>query len=123
MSSPGWIAKCAGALVVVACGSVGGPPSGDSGGGGDDDVPPGDFTITTDPTSLTLPIAGSGTVTVTVQRTGAVGDIMLSASGLGANVSAAFSPNPIPASASTSQATILSLIHISEPTRLLSISY
>lgn len=106
MSSPGWIAKCAGALVVVACGSVGGPPSGDSGGGGDDDVPPGDFTITTDPTSLTLPIAGSGTVTVTVQRTGAVGDIMLSASGLGANVSAAFSPNPIPASASTSQAAI-----------------
>jgi hypothetical protein len=79
---------------------VGGPPN------GDDDFPAGDFTITTDPTSLTLPIAASGMVTVTVQRTGTVGDIMLSASGLGANVSAAFSPNPIPASATTSQATI-----------------
>jgi len=86
---------------VVACGSVGGPPSDD-----DDDVPPGDFTITTDPASLTLPIAGSATVTVMVQRTGTVGDIMLSAGGTGANVSATFSPNPIPASATTSQATI-----------------
>jgi hypothetical protein len=108
MSSPGRIANFVYALAAVAlvgCGSVDQMMMGGD-DDDDDDVPAGDFTITTEPTSLTLPIAGSGTVTVTVARTGSVGDIMLSASGGGANVSATFSPNPIPASATTSQATI-----------------
>jgi hypothetical protein len=105
MPTPGAIAKrvYAGAVItLVGCGSAGGSSSGDGGGDG---APAGDFTIMLDRTSLTLPIAGSGTVTVTVQRTGAVGEIRLTASGL-APVSVAFNPNPIPASATTSQATI-----------------
>ena len=87
---------CMGLIVSAGCGSVSG---GTDGGGG------GDFTLTANPTSLTVPIAGSGTTTVTVERTGSVGDIMLSASG-GANITTTFSPNPIPAGATTSQATI-----------------
>jgi hypothetical protein len=84
---------------LLACGSVKIGVGDDAGGGG------GDFTITANPTSLTVPIAGSQTATLTIQRTGAVGDVMLSASGLGANLAATFTPNPVPASATTSQVT------------------
>jgi uncharacterized membrane protein len=83
---------------LLACGTVKNNP-------GDDDAS-GDFTITADPTSLTVPIAGSQTVTLTIERTGAVGDVMLSASGLGANLTATFAPNPVPDGTTTSQATI-----------------
>ena len=97
----GWISKCAfvvAAAGLLACGSVQNPGDGDGG--------PSDFTITVNPTSLTIPIAGSQTVEVTIARTGATGDVMLSASGGGTGVTATFAPNPIPAGMTTSQATI-----------------
>ena len=90
-SALAWIAVSVG---LLACGSV--KP-------GDDDD--GDFTITADPTSLTIPIAGSRTSALTIQRTGTVGDIMLSATGLGSNVTATFTPNPVPAGTTSAQAT------------------
>lgn len=99
MHSGGRTSKCVFALAstaLLACGSVSDKPGDDDGG---------DFTISASPTSLTVPIAGSATTTVTIARTGSVGDVMLSASG-GANVTATFSPNPIPAGSTTSQATI-----------------
>lgn len=102
MPSIGWTSKCAFALAAMwlfACGSVKNNP-------GDDDAAAADFTITANPTSLTVPIAGSQTVELTIARTGAIGDVMLSASGLGANITATFAPNPVPAGATTSQATI-----------------
>jgi hypothetical protein len=110
MSFFGWTSR--GTLVLasislLACGSVNGPGPGP---GGDDDAPPppptGDFTITVNPTSLTIPIAGSQTVTVTIARTGTIGDVMLSGADLGSSITATFAPNPIPAGATTSQATI-----------------
>jgi hypothetical protein len=101
MSSIGWISKCAfvvAATGLLACGSVQNPGDGDGG--------PSDFTITVNPASLTVPIAGSQTVQVTIARTGATGDVMLSASGGGTSVTTTFAPNPIPAGMTTSQATI-----------------
>lgn len=83
---------------LLACGTVKNNPGADAASG--------DFTITADPTSLTVPIAGSQTVTLTIERTGDAGDVMLSASGLGANLTATFAPNPVPAGTTTSQATI-----------------
>lgn len=93
------------ALVLsAACGEVKGtntPP--DSGSNVD---PQGDFTLTVDPTSLTIPIAGSAKVTVTVSRTGDTGDIALSATGLGSNLTAEFSPAAIPDGETTAEVTI-----------------
>lgn len=97
MLSNRWAPKCVLVLAstwLLACGAV--KNSDDSG----------DFAIAASPESLTLPIAGSGTVMLTIDRTGDVGDVMLSASGLGANLTATFAPNPVPAGTTTSQATI-----------------
>jgi len=100
MRITGWTWNCVWVLAsscLLACGSV---KSGDTDGG------TGDFTLTANPTSLTVPIAGSQTVALAIERTGAAGDIMLSASGLGTNLSVTFAPNPVPAGVTSSQATI-----------------
>jgi len=101
MPSIGWISTCAFVLStmgLLACGSVNN--SGASDGG------PSDFTLTVNPTSLTIPIARSKTVEVTIGRTGAAGDVMLNASGGGTSITTTFAPNPVPAGTTTSQATI-----------------
>lgn len=89
-------------LLSAACGEVKGtntPP--DSGSNVD-----ADFTLTVDPTSLTIPIAGSDKVTVTVNRTGDTGEIALSATGLGSNLTAELSPAAIPDGETTAEVTI-----------------
>src|SRR5688500_4065849 len=93
-----------GVLVAAACGEV----ASKSDGGNGDDAPPGggDFTLTADQSALTIPIAGSATVNLTIARTGSVGDIQLTAEGLGSNLMVEFAPNPIGTSDTTSQATI-----------------
>jgi xyloglucan-specific exo-beta-1,4-glucanase len=54
-----------------------------------------DFSLTANPTSLTVNRGASGTSTVTVTRTGGfTGDVTLSASGLPSGVSASFGSNP-----------------------------
>jgi hypothetical protein len=97
-----WVLCAALVLTVWACGEV---KSNNTPDGGNID-PAADFTFSVDPTSLSIPIASSETVTVTVARTGTTGDIMLSASGLGANLTAEFSPAVIAEGSSTSQVTI-----------------
>ncbi len=87
-------------LLIGACGEVK-AKSPDGGGSGD-----ADFTLTVDPTSLTIPIAGSAELTVTVERTGAIGDITLSASGFGANLDVTLLPEVIPDGATAGQVTI-----------------
>jgi hypothetical protein len=102
--------RAAGAVVLatlVACGNVKSSP--DAGGGDDIDAPQvedGDFTLTADPGSIDIPIASSRTATVSIQRAGDVGEVMLSASGAGANLTVEFSQNPIPADATSSTVTI-----------------
>lgn len=92
-------------LLLSACGEVKGTST--DGGNGSADAPgAGDFSLTVDMASLTIPIAGSADVTVTVERSGEVGDITLSASGLGSNLEVAFSPSVIPEGETTSTATI-----------------
>lgn len=91
------------ALLVGACGEVKAPNTPDSGSNVD---PNADFTLTVDPSSLTIPIASSAKMTVTVARTGTTGDIALSATGLGANITVDFSPASIPEGSATSEVTI-----------------
>jgi subtilase family serine protease len=58
-------------------------------------VATGNFTLTASPTSLTIRRSAHGTTTITVHPTnGFASGVALSASGLGAGVTAAFSPNP-----------------------------
>jgi hypothetical protein len=90
------------ALLGSACGEVASMKNPD----GSIIDPNADFTLSVDPTSLTIPIAGSAKVTVTVARDGTTGDIALSASGLGANLTADFSPAAIPEGSTTSEVTI-----------------
>ncbi len=93
-------------VVVVtasACGEVKAHSNSDGGG---DDASSADFTLTVNPGSLTIPIAGSAQVTVTVERMGTTGDISLSATGLGGNLTAEFSPPTIPEGSTTSAVTI-----------------
>lgn len=88
-------------LVAVGCGEVSSNKP-DAGGGGD--APGGgDFSLSIDPATLTLPVASTGTVTVTITRDGSVGDVMLSASGLGSGLTAEFTPNPISAGETTAE--------------------
>lgn len=98
-------------FLLIACGSVKNMSS--DGGGGDDDDDGGgssaSFTLSVDPTSLTLPIASSMTVAVTVDRTGTVGDIALSAPSLPANLSASFSPATLPEGTDSAELTITAL--------------
>lgn len=105
MQLPGWTLSFSFVALAVfgsACGEVAGVKTPD---GGDID-PNADFTLSVDPTSLTIPIASSAKVTVTVTRDGMTGDIALSASGLGSNLTAEFSPAAIPEGSTTSEVTI-----------------
>lgn len=90
-------------LVAVGCGEVSSNKRPDAGGGDHDAPPGGDFSLSVDPTTLTLPVASTGTVTVTITRNGSVGDVMLSASGLGSGLTAEFTPNPLSAADSTAE--------------------
>jgi hypothetical protein len=54
-----------------------------------------DFSLSPNPTSLTINRGASGTSTITVTRTGGfTGDVTLSATGLPSGVTSSFSPNP-----------------------------
>ena len=97
-----WTLKISGvalAAMLSACGEVKGTGTDGGGSSGEND-----FTLTVDPTSLSIPIAGSATVTVNVARTGTVGEIVLTAEGLGASLTADLPP--IAADASNGQVTI-----------------
>lgn len=104
MQPHNWTSKvfCTAALLLLvgACGEVK-AKSPDGGGSGD-----GDFTVMVDPTSLTVPIAGSADLTIAIERIGAIGDITLSASGLGSNLEATFSPEVIPDGMTSGHVTI-----------------
>lgn len=76
----------------VGCGSV-------------KDNPGDDFTLTATPASVNVPIAGTGTVTIAVDRTGSGEDVMLSAQNLPAWITATFATNPVPAGANESDVT------------------
>jgi hypothetical protein len=86
------------AFALAGCGEV---SSKKPDGGDGDTAPAGDFTLTIDQSALTIPIAGQATVTVTVAPNGSVGDITLTADGLGSNLEVTFSPNPITTGTST----------------------
>jgi hypothetical protein len=89
---------CLGFAVVSGCGSVGPANSPDGGGGGS-------FTLNATPTSLNIPIASTGTVTIAINRTGSVGDVMLSAQNLPSGITAMFAANPVPAASSSTDVT------------------
>lgn len=98
-------AFAAAAVAAIACGSVSNPKA-DAGGGDDAPGNTGDFTLSAAQPSLSIPIAGSATVTVTIQRMGDIGDVTLSAGGLGTNLTASFEPQVIPADATSAELTI-----------------
>lgn len=87
----------------LGCGSVhdGGTDGGGGGGGGG-----GDFTLSADPTSLSIPYRDSQTTTLTIERTGDTGDISLSADNLPAGITATFDPNPVPAGTDSVDVTV-----------------
>lgn len=89
-------------LFATACGSVSSNDGADANGSNAS----GDFTLASTASSLTIPIAGSAKLTLTVQRTNATGDIALSATGLGANLTADFSPAVLPSGTDSSEVTI-----------------
>jgi hypothetical protein len=93
--------SCLGLLACVACGSVSSTSDGgsDSSGGG------GSFALNATPTSIDIPIASSGVVTISIDRTGSVGDVTLSAQNLPAGITATFATNPVPAGTSASDVT------------------
>lgn len=82
------------AVVAVAmatsCGSV------------EDDT--GDFTLAVTPGMVAVPIASSNMVTISISRTGDVGDVALAAQGLATGITASFDVNPVPAG--TNSATV-----------------
>ena len=81
----------------LGCGSVKNNPGPDGGGG--------DFALTATPASLNVPIAGTATVTISVDRTGSSGAVMLSAQNAPAGITVTFATNPVPAGANSSDAT------------------
>jgi hypothetical protein len=89
MHLSGWSLKIscfAVAALLSACGEVASNNGTDGGSGsGSND---GDFTLSVDPSTLTMPIAGSGTVTVNIVRTGSIGEVTLTADGLGTSLTA-----------------------------------
>ena len=85
----------ASAASSVGCGSVK-DNSGDSGG---------DFTLTATPAALNVPIAGTGTVAISIDRVGSPGDVMLAAQNLPAGITATFATNPVPAGSNSSDVT------------------
>jgi hypothetical protein len=94
--------------VAIACGGDGGttsPPGGGGGGGGGGGTP--GFTITAPSTALTVARGASGTVTITVTRTGTfTGPVSLQATGQPAGVTAVFSAASVVAGQTTSTLTI-----------------
>ncbi|HEY4177707.1 MAG TPA: hypothetical protein VGM90_12765 [Kofleriaceae bacterium] len=96
-----WFGPAALVAALVGCGSVA-DTTRDSGGGDDQ---PSDFALTVAPTSLSIPINSTGTATITVARTGGDDAVTLSADA-GANLTVAFSPNPIPAGSTTADVTV-----------------
>ncbi len=103
MQLSGWgmkLSSLALAALVAACGAV----KGDAPDGGGGDGQSGDFTLSVAPSTLSIPIAGSATVAVNVTRTGSVGEITLTADGLGTSLTADLAP--IAADATTAQVTI-----------------
>lgn len=91
---------------LAACGNVKGNNTDIDGGGSDDGSVTGSFTLSVDPTSLTLPIASSMTVAVTIARTGTVGDVVLSSPTIPGNLTATFSPDTLPEGTDTAELTI-----------------
>src|SRR5262249_22991487 len=65
----------------------------------------GSFTLNATPTSVNIPIASTGTVTIAINRTGSVGDVMLSAQNLPSGITATFAANPVPAPSSSTDVT------------------
>ncbi len=90
---------CFGFAVLSGCGSVSSSNNPDGGGGG------GSFTLAATPTTVNIPIAGTGTATVAINRTGSVGDVMLSAQNLPSGITATFATNPVPAASSSTDVT------------------
>jgi len=90
--------------IALGCGTVADNKP-DAGGGSDDSGVTGDFSLAVVPTTLSVPIASSGTVTLHVERTGTVGDIMLSAPNLPAGVTASFATNPLPEGTDSTEVT------------------
>lgn|GEM_PF-3423332 len=65
----------------------------------------GSFSLSATPMAVSVPIAGTGTVAIAVDRTGTPGDVMLSAASLPTGITVAFSVNPIPAGMASANAT------------------
>jgi hypothetical protein len=94
------------ASAAIACGGDDGTTSPGGGGGGGGGGTPG-FTITAPSTALTVARGASGTVTVTVTRTGTfTGPVSLQATGQPAGVTAVFSAASVVAGQTTSTLTI-----------------
>jgi hypothetical protein len=93
------LAVCTGALTISACSDSNDGSEGLGAGGG--------ITIALSPTELTLPAGTSGTVEVTVGRTGAfTGAVTLKTGGEPEGVSVGLSPVVVDAGATSSTATI-----------------
>src|SRR5580765_2838927 len=87
------------AFLCAGCGSVQNNNPGDDDGGGD-------FTLSATPSSINIPIAGSGKVTVSINRTGLASDIMLAAQNLPSGLTATFAANPVPAASNSTDVTL-----------------
>src|SRR5690606_14173586 len=97
------------ALLVTGCGSVdekGDDSAGDDGG---DDAPTSDFSLVVDPTALTMPIASSTTVTVTVERDNFDDDIPLTAEARPASLAAVFGPPALTDGATSAELTVTAI--------------
>ena len=93
-------------LGLAACGEVKGV---DVDGGGSADAPPtGEFGVAVAPTTLSLPIASSMDVTVSVSRGDGVGDIELTAT-TPANLSAAFASPTLDAAATSTTLSVTAI--------------
>ncbi len=79
------------ATVAAACGEV----STKKPDGGDIIAPPGDFALSVDQSAVTIAIASETTVMVSVAPNGDVGDVTMTAEGLGSNLEVTFAPNPV----------------------------
>jgi hypothetical protein len=84
--------------LYVGCGSVQSNNGDDAGGSGD-------FTLSATPSSISIPIASSGKVTVSIDRTGSPGDVTLAAQNLPNGLTAAFATNPVPAASNSTDVT------------------
>jgi hypothetical protein len=89
---------CFAVLLGAGCGSVSSHNNPDGGGSGT-------FTLNATPTSVNIPIAGTGMVTISIDRVGSVGDVMLSAQNLPTGITATFAANPVPAASNSTDVT------------------